>query len=183
MAVLFGDKPPLRVWLALPVGVAGLFLLSADSEFHFGTGEYLFIGGAVSMALFINVTSRVATSTPPLVLTTIQLCTVGVSLLVLALLFEGINWPSEISLWAWFIASVLLATSLRFLLQIWAHGLAPTSHTAVFLTLEPVWVVLLAAAWFGETMSQIQLFGCALIFTSVLVARFRALISLFRSWN
>jgi drug/metabolite transporter (DMT)-like permease len=180
MAILFGDHPPLRVWVALPIGMLGLYLLSADSEFHFGTGEFLFIGAAISMALFINVTTRVAASIPPLALTTIQLCTVGVVLLVLASIFEGIAWPGDAEIWGWFAASVVLATSLRFLLQIRAHGLAPASHTAVFLTLEPVWVAFMAAGWFGESMSSIQVIGCVLIFASVLVTRLRALLSLLR---
>jgi drug/metabolite transporter (DMT)-like permease len=180
MAVFFRDYPPLRVWLALPIGFSGLYLLSSDSEFHFGAGEYLFIGSAVSMALFINVTTRVAASIHPLALTTIQLCTVGVVLLLLASVVEGIAWPSDMEIWLWFAASVVLATSLRFVLQIWAHGLAPASHTAVLLTLEPVWVALLAAGWFGENMSVMQVLGCLLIFTAVLLTRFRELISLLR---
>jgi drug/metabolite transporter (DMT)-like permease len=181
MAILFGDHPPRRVWVALPIGFLGLYLLSADSEFHFGVGEYLFIGAAISMALFINVTTRVAASIPPLALTTIQLCTVGVVLLLLASIFEGIAWPGEAEIWGWFAASVLIATSLRFLLQIRAHGMAPASHTAVFLTLEPVWVAFMAAGWFGENMSATQVIGCALIFASVLVTRLHALLSLLLS--
>lgn len=180
MAIFFKDQPPLRVWIAMPIGFLGLYLLSADSEFHFGTGEYLFIGAAFSMALFINITTRVAATIPPLALTTIQLCTVGVVLLSLASVLEGIAWPGDAEIWGWFAASVLLATSLRFLLQIWAHGLAPASHTAIFLTLEPVWVALLAAAWFGENMSVVQILGCSLIFSSVLVTRLRALLNLLR---
>jgi drug/metabolite transporter (DMT)-like permease len=183
MAMFFRDHPPLRVWLALPVGFFGLYLLSADSDFHFEIGEYLFMGSAVSMALFINVTTRVAASIPPLLLTTIQLSTVGTILLLLASFFEGIAWPDDPDIWAWFAASVVLATSLRFLLQIRAHGMAPASHTAVFLTLEPVWVALFAAGWFGQNMSATQVLGCILIFVSVMISRLRALISLYRSFT
>lgn len=180
MAWFFSDRPPLRVWAALPLGGLGLYQLSADGDFHFETGEYLFIASAVSIAVYINVTTRVVARVPPLLLTTIQLMTVGVILLLLAYFYEGIEWPTDAHLWGWFAASVILATSLRFLLQIRAHGLAPASHTAVFLTLEPVWVALLAAWWLQEQMTVLQLAGCILIFVSILLTRLPALIALVR---
>jgi drug/metabolite transporter (DMT)-like permease len=180
MAWFFKDKPPFRVWAALPLGGLGLYLLSAGEDFHFATGEYLFIASAVSIALYINVTTRVVAKVPPLLLTTIQLTTVGVVLLLLAYFYEGIEWPTDINLWGWFAASVLLATSLRFLLQMRAHSLAPASHTAVFLTLEPVWVALLGAWWLQEQMSILQMSGCILIFVSILLTRLPALIAMLR---
>ncbi len=180
MAWFFNDKPPVRVWAALPLGGLGLYLLSAGGDFHFGTGEYLFIAGALSIAFYINITTRVVAKVPPLLLTTIQLTTVGVILLLLAYFYEGIEWPTDSHVWGWFAASVVLATSLRFLLQMRAHGMAPASHTAVFLTLEPVWVALLAAWWLQEQMTVLQLSGCILIFVSILLTRLPALIALLR---
>jgi drug/metabolite transporter (DMT)-like permease len=41
------------------------------------------------------------------------------------------------------------------------------------MTLEPVWVAIMAAIWFGETMSPLQLMGCVLIFAAVLVSRWK----------
>ena len=180
LAWFFKDKPAMRVWAALPIAGIGLYLLSAGGDFEFGIGEYLFIASAISIALYINVTTRVVSKVPPLPLTTIQLITVGAVLLSLAYFFEGINWPNDTVIWSWFAASVLLATSLRFLLQIWAHGLAPASHTAVFLTLEPVWVAILASLWLDEQMSVLQLTGSALIFISILLTRLPALVELVR---
>ena len=182
LALLFGDRPELRVWIALPIGMLGLYFLSAEGEFNLGFGEFLFICAAFSMALYINVTTKVAASISPLVLTTIQLCTVGVTLLFLAFFFEGIEWTKDPLIWWWFGSSVLIATSLRFLLQIWAHGLAPTSQTAILLNLEPVWVAIFAVGWFGESMSVFQVLGCTLIFTSVLITRLRSLIKFLRGF-
>lgn len=176
LALLFGDRPGIRVWVASPVGMLGLYFLSADGELSFGFGEFLFICAAFSMALYINVTIKVSASISPLVLSTIQFWIVGVILLIVAFFIEGVEWTEDSLVWWWFGASVLIATCLRFLLQLWAHGLAPTSHTAILLNLEPVWVAIFAVGWFGESMSVIQVLGCALIFTSVLITRLRSLI-------
>lgn len=180
MSLFFGDKPPSRIWVALLIGGLGLYLLTVEGQFIFGPGEYLFIASAFSMALFINITTHISARIHPLILTTIQLITVGFLLLLLAIQIEGITWPTEIDIWIWFLASVLLATSLRFLLQIWAHGMAPASHTTVILTLEPLWVVLLGVWWYGESMSAIQVTGCLLIFASVIFSRIHALTSLLK---
>jgi drug/metabolite transporter (DMT)-like permease len=39
--------------------------------------------------------------------------------------------------------------------------------------LEPIWTALFASIWFAETMSVSQLFGCALIFSALLVSRWQ----------
>ena len=45
----------------------------------------------------------------------------------------------------------------------------------VILVLEPVWVALFAAGWFRESMSAMQIAGCGLIFTALIVNRWNAL--------
>ena len=65
----------------------------------------------------------------------------------------------------------VLASSLRFFLQIKAQGMTTPSHAAVILMLEAVWTALFAAWWFGETMTALQLLGCSLIFMALLINR------------
>ncbi|MEL0028445.1 MAG: EamA family transporter, partial [Perlucidibaca sp.] len=63
-------------------------------------------------------------------------------------------------------------------LQTQAQSLSPHSHGVVILVVEPIWVAVLAAIWFGETMTGTQLAGCALIFAALLISRSAAL----RDW-
>jgi drug/metabolite transporter (DMT)-like permease len=41
------------------------------------------------------------------------------------------------------------------------------------MTLEPIWTALLAGVWFAETMTVMQIIGCSLIFSALLVSRWR----------
>jgi drug/metabolite transporter (DMT)-like permease len=91
---------------------------------------------------------------------------------------EEWNFNQPNAIWGWLIASVLIATSLRFLLQTRAQSMAPPSHTAIIMTLEPVWTALFAALWLDETMTPLQLSGCTLIFLAMLVNRWPAV----RAW-
>lgn len=170
---IFGDRPPLSTWLALPVAVAGLALLSLENGLHLDSGQLFFLAAAIIFSLHFNLNTRMAAEVPALALTSIQLMVVGAVAIVVSGFIE--EWPVEVSgnIWGWLLASAIIATSLRFYLQTFAQGLAPASHAAVILTLEPIWTTLLAGWWFGETMSFMQLAGCGLIFSALLINRWQ----------
>ena len=88
------------------------------------------------------------------------------------------TWPSAISgnVIGWLLASILIATSLRFSLQTYGQGLAPVSHAALIMVLEPVWTTLAASFWFEESMAAAQMTGCGLIFSALLISRWRLLV-------
>jgi drug/metabolite transporter (DMT)-like permease len=65
----------------------------------------------------------------------------------------------------------LIGTAARFLLQTYAQGLTTPSHAAVIMILEPIWTALIAAAWFNERMSELQLIGCSMIFAALIINR------------
>ncbi|MGJ7456225.1 DMT family transporter [Halomonas sp. MA07-2] len=169
--LLFGDRPPRTTWIALPVALAGFGLLSLNAGFRIEPGQWLMACSAVLFSLLINTNSRVVHRLPALPLTVLQLITVGIVLGLASLATEP--WPTRIggATLGWLAASVLLASTLRFFLQVHAQGLTTPSHAAVILMLEAVWTALLAAAWYRETMTPLQLAGCALIFAALLINR------------
>lgn len=170
---IFGDTPPLSTWMALPVAISGLALLSLDNGLHLDSGQLFFLAAATVFALHFNLNTRMVAEVPVLVLTSIQLMVVGVVALVVSLQVE--EWPMVVSdhIWGWLLASAIIATSLRFYLQTFAQGLAPASHAAVILTIEPIWTTLLAGWWFGEVLSLVQIAGCGLIFSALLINRWQ----------
>lgn len=169
--LLFGDRPPRSTWIALPVALAGFGLLSLNAGFRVEPGQWLIVCSAVLFSLLINANSRVVRRIPALPLTTLQLGVVGVALSLASLISEP--WPARLGAdtLGWLAASVLLASTLRFFLQIHAQGLTTPSHAAVILMLEAVWTAMLAALWYRETMTLLQLAGCGLIFLALLINR------------
>lgn len=171
---LFREPQPKSIWLALPVAILGLFLLAMKDQglgFHFETGQVFFLIASIIFALQFIFNSRVVQYVPAIILTAIQLLTVGGLSIVVSLLSE--SWPSHITLeiTGWLLASAIIATSLRFFIQTYAQGLTPVSHGAMILTIEPILTASLAAFWFGESMTLIQVFGCGLIFSSLIINR------------
>lgn len=175
---LFGVLVRPATWLAVGVATAGLACLSLDGGARVGLAELLFIVSAFGFALHFNLNTRFAPRIPVLALAAIQLGIVGVMGLLLS--FAAEDWPGAVrgEILAWLVASIVLATSLRFFLQIKAQGIVPLSHAALIMTLEPVWTGLIAMVWLGERMSGVEFSGCSLIFLALLVDRW----ALIRRW-
>lgn len=191
--LVFGEAQPLSTWLAIPIAVAGLALLSLENGFKPDPGQLYFVVAAFIFALYFTLNTRAANQrtvtgkqgeliekhkVPALPLTALALLTVGVVTLAESAISEAwaptLNNPPPI-LFVWVLASAVVGTAGRFLLQTYAQSLSAQSHGVVILVLEPVWVALFAAGWFGETMTALQLAGCGLIFMALLVNRWNAL--------
>lgn len=191
--LVFGEAQPLSTWLAIPIAAAGLALLSLENGFQPDPGQLYFVAAAFIFALYFTLNTRAANQrtvtskqgeviekqkVPALPLTALALLTVGVVTLAESAISEAwaptLNNPPPI-LFVWILASAVIGTAGRFLLQTYAQSLSAQSHGVVILVLEPVWVALFAAGWFGETMSALQLAGCGLIFMALLVNRWSAL--------
>ena len=171
--LFFGERPPASTWAALPVALAGFACLSLDKGFHFEPGQWFFFGAALVFAFMFNLNSRVVRGVPVLPLSAIQVLTVGVLVLPASMLIEV--WPKTVPtpVLFWLLASAIIATTLRFLIQLHGQSLTTPSHAAIILMLEPMWTALVAAWWFGETMSGLQLIGCGLISLALVLSRWR----------
>ncbi|RBO84799.1 DMT family transporter [Marinomonas aquiplantarum] len=177
---MFAERPPMSIWVALPFAIVGLGFLALNNGLDFEVAHFYFLGAAVGSALQLNLLSRFSMRMHVLVLTAIQLFAAGAVLLGLSLLFEPLPHSISISVAGWFLASTLIASSLRFLLQTYGMSLTPVSHAAVIMNLEPVWTAIFAVFWFNEIMSAGQVFGCVLIFVAMLVSRWPQIRSILR---
>lgn len=169
--IFFGDRPPTSTWFALPLALAGFACLSLDGGFRIELGQWFFLGAALVFALMFNVNSHLVRNVSVRALSVVQMLAVAVLVLPSALLVE--TWPAQWSapVLGWLLASALIATTLRFLLQLHGQSLTTASHAALILMLEPLWTALAAAWWFGETMNALQFTGCGLIFLALVVSR------------
>lgn len=198
--LLFKEAQPKSTWVAIPIAVAGLALLSLKNGFRPEPAQLFFVVAAFILALYFTMVTRTANQrtvvnrrgetiekhrVPALPLTSLVLTTVGLVTLMASLVLEpwkqSLFQPSA-ELVGWILASAIIGTAGRFLVQTYAQSLSAHSHGVVILILEPVWVSLFAALWFGETMSGLQLGGCALIFTALLVNRWGAFSKALKSW-
>jgi drug/metabolite transporter (DMT)-like permease len=187
--IFFAEKVPSTTWYAIPFALVGLAFLSLYGEFEIQKGQLLFIVSALFVALFFVLNSRAANHreivvlgevtrvskrVPALPLTAIALVTVGVLVGMLSFITEGWLEAAEgfsSTLLAWVLASAFIGTALRFFMQTHAQSLSSNSHGVVIMIVEPIWTALMAAAWFGESLSEKELIGCVLVFISIIIIR------------
>ena len=195
--VSFAEPVPRSTWRALPVAVLGMLLLSLAHGFKVSAGPLYYLIAAFGLAVFFTLNTRAATVTvrqagkhraaaqlsavDPLALTVIALTAVGLVALVGSAVLESavvltVQWTP--ALWGWLVASALIGTAARFWLQTYAQSLTTQTSGAVMLILEPIWVTLFAALWFGETLLLLQWLGCAMIFAALLMNRWQMLRSI-----
>jgi drug/metabolite transporter (DMT)-like permease len=173
--LLFRERPAKSIWVALPLAIGGLALLSLRHGFNPDPGQLFFFAAALLLSLTFILNGRAAARISALALSAIQLVLVGVVSFTLSAMFE--DWPDTFTptMWLWLILSVTVGTAARFLLQTYAQGLASPSHAAVIMVLEPVWTAIIAAFWFTERMETAQILGCTLILLALLANRWSAL--------
>ncbi len=197
--LLFRETAPATTWLALPVACSGLGLLFLSHGFRFEAGQLFYVTSAVIFSLYYILVTRAANDrevmnrdglrrqrerVPALALTTLVMLTVGLLSVLLSALLEP--WrPTfshfSVAMAGWIVASAVIGSAARFLLQTYAQSLSAHSHGVVIMVVEPVWTALLAAFWFGETMTPTQLAGCSLILAALLISRAAALARLVRA--
>jgi len=176
----FNSVIPRVTWVALPLSFSGLALLSLENGFHPEPSQLFFLSAAILFSLTFTLNGFAATRMSASALTAISLTLVGLVALIASLILE--SWPAAVTqnMLFWLLLSAIAGTAFRFLLQTHAQGLTSPSHAAVIMVLEPVWTALIAAVWFGERMSLLQLAGCSLIFTSLLLNRWSYVVQLLK---
>ena len=198
--LLFAERPPASTWLALPVAITGLALLSLNEQARVESGHLFFITAAAIFAIYFNLNTRAANHrirrdaagrpvqherVPARLLTAIVMLCVGTSTAALSIALEP--WRQALSdfnahMLLWIVLSAVIGSAARFLLQTYAQSLSTHSHGVVIMVVEPVWTALFAALWFGESMSAQQLAGCALVFAALVISRGRAVGQAVRAW-
>ncbi|WP_047045752.1 DMT family transporter [Vibrio mexicanus] len=178
---LYRVRPTRAFWISLPFAVIGLALLSLSGGWQVSVSQLAFLGCATMLAIHFNVNSLYSQKLPTLLLTCVQLFTVGCIALLVSWLFEEVPSQIDSSIWVWFAMSVLLATTLRYVMQTLGQKYTSSANAALVMILEPVWTVVLSVLWYGEQLSTLKMVGCVLILFSLVVYRTQGRFKLFNN--
>ncbi|MFA0085753.1 DMT family transporter [Vibrio sp. E150_011] len=172
---LFGSKPARAFWLSLPIAIIGLFLLSWNGGWHVQASQFWFLTAAVSLAVHFNLNSKYSARLSPMLLTTLQLFSAGCLGIILSFFVE--TWPETVSTgtWTWFGLSVLLATSLRYLMQTTGQKFAQPTNAALLMLLEPIWTLILSIIIYAEPMPFNKILGCTVLLSSLIFYRINSM--------
>lgn len=166
--LIFGWRVERGLWLSLALALGGMALLFLDRQSHVDAGHIYFTVSAGLWALSIALVKRNATDFGPVIVTSVQLAVSGFIILVVSLFVEDLpeTLPSIPTL-GWFLASLLLSTCLRFLLQFRGQQAVSAGRAALLMCFEPAWTLVFSLSLLGTSLSLAQALGCATIFAAI----------------
>ena len=132
-----------------------------------GTGDILTLGCAVAFAAHLLSLAHTSTKVPTGQLATLQ---IGVAALIMATTLPIGGRPYVVytpRLLVALVVTSLLATAAAFTIQSWAQQHLPPTHTAILLTLEPVFACLTSFLVLHERLGRRSLSGAALILIGI----------------
>lgn len=169
-AILMRKPPEASVWWGVLLATAGLALLSLNRNLRPQFGDVLVFFCAISFALHILITGKLAPGHAPLLLTVGQLATTALLSGIISLTWEW-PWPpfNRQMLFAALFTG-LLASTLAFTVQTLAQRFTTPSHTALIFSMEPVFAALFSFLLAAEPITARTVVGGSLIVTGMLVA-------------
>jgi len=171
LALFFGQRSHLGIWLGASLAVVGMFLLSVGEGFSVASGDWLQLAGAFVWASHVLLIGYFARRCDPIALSIIQCVVCAMISLLLAPFFEtlsleGLNQALPSLLFAG-VASVGIA----YTLQVFAQRHAIASHAAIILSLEAVFAAIAGALLLDEALGLRGYIGCALMLGGMLLAQ------------
>ena len=167
--LLFQIKPNRAFWIALPVSISGMMLLSLTNGWNMQVSQLLFLLASSLLSVHFVLNKRISGNLKPLVSICLQLFVVGVVGVVYALFTQPHTIVFSSNLIIWFAISTLIATSVRYLLQTMGQYKVSMETAALLMILEPIWTLILSVIVLGESLESQKLIGGGVIFLSLLI--------------
>ena len=166
--LLFQVKPNRAFWVALPLSVSGMMLMSLTHGWKMESSQLLFLLASALLSVHFVMNKRISGKLKPLVSICLQLFVVGLVGLLYTLYTEPDAVQFSNQLLVWFVISTVAATSVRYLLQTMGQYKVSMETAALLMILEPVWTLLLSISVLGETLEPQKLIGGGVIFLSLI---------------
>lgn len=169
------------IWSGAISALAGLYLLTVPAEGLGGLnrGDPIVFVGAIMFALHIIFVARYVEHHSVGALASTQIATTALLATIFIPILGQLQW--ERPHWAWtgnLIFAVLVtsigSTVICFSFQVWAQQYASPTHTAILISLEPVFAALTSWLLGAEHLGSRVLIGAALILAGILLAELKS---------
>ena len=170
--VFLKKKTGVRVWIAVVIAVAGLYLLCiAKGEFHLQKGDIYILGCAAVFALHILVIDHFSPLVDGVKLSCVQFVTNAVLGTAMMLLLEQPSVSDMLAAWLPIVYAGALSSGVGYTFQIIGQkGMNPTAASLI-LSLESVVSVLAGWLFLHQVLTVREMAGCALAFAAIILVQ------------
>ena len=169
--VLIGKKVGAALWLSVALAAAGMYLLCMTGETGVNRGDILCLVCALFFTGHILVIDHFSPHVDGVRLSAIQFF-VGGGLSALAMLIvERPDWHSVLAAWFPILYAGVLSSAVGYTLQIIAQKNVNPTLASLIMSLESVFSALSGWLLIGQTLTLLELTGCALMFAAIILAQ------------
>ena len=171
--VFFKKRNSWIVWLAVLLGVVGMYLLCMTGSFSLGRGDTLVCICAVLFSGHILCCDHFVKLGNPIRISAIQFATCTVISAVAALILEEPSWAKIASAAIPILYCGIVSGGIGYTLQIVAQKFTDPTVASLLMSLESVFAVIAGAILLGERMTSRELLGCVIMFAAIVLVQLR----------
>ena len=169
--VLFRKKNSLLVWLAVLIGVFGMYLLCVTEGFRLTRGDTLVVICAILFSFHILSCDHFVQRGDPLMISALQFLTCFLLTAVFALLLEDPTWNRIRSAAVPILYCGLISGGIGYTFQMIGQKYTDPAVASLIMSLESVFAVLGGAVILHERMSMREAAGCIVLFLAIILAQ------------
>lgn len=169
--IFIGSRPSPKLVLCVAISVAGLYLLTASGGLHFSRGNLLTLIGAMCFAVHILVIAYFVARVDGVALSCGQFFVASFLGFIMMLATGGDTWENFLKAAPAFVYCGIVSNGIAYTLQVVGQrGVNPVIAT-IIMSLESMMGTFFGILLLGESPTTVQLIGCALVFTAVILAQ------------
>jgi len=171
--VFFKKRNSAVVWLAVLLGVVGMYLLCMTEGFSLGRGDTLVCICAVLFSGHILCCDHFVKLGNPIRISAIQFASCTAISSVAALILERPSWAKIVSAIIPILYCGIVSGGIGYTLQIVAQKFTDPTVASLLMSLESVFAVIAGAILLGERMTPRELLGCVIMFAAIVLVQIR----------
>jgi len=172
--LLFKKRASLHVWLAIAIGVIGMYLLCVTEDFRITHGDTLVCICALLFTGHILCCDHFSRLGDPVKISTIQFVVVALVSGMIALITETPSWAEIKAAAVPILWCGVMSGGVGYTLQMIAQRFTDPTVASLLMSLESVFAALTGALLLGERMSGRELLGCIIMFAAIVLVQLPA---------
>ena len=169
--ILFKMRHSWTVWLAVALGVVGMYLLCMNEALYLTKGDALMLVCALLYSGHILCCDHFVQKAEPISMSAIQFITASVISLILAFIFEEPSVSQIMTAILPILYCGFVSGGMGYTLQIVGQKFADPAPASLIMSLEAVFAVLGGVLMLGERMSVREGAGCMIMFVAIILVQ------------
>lgn len=159
------------VWLAVLLGVAGMYFLCMSESFSLSRGDFLVLICALLFSFHILCCDYFVRRGNPIRISAIQFATAMVLCTAAALIAETPSWDKIVSALVPILYCGIASGGIGYTLQMVGQKFTDPASASLLMSMESVFAVLGGVILLQERMSSREIFGCIVMFTAIVLVQ------------